>query len=218
MVKAKMPGGFTPRTARHYLSVPWKHFRWMAEGARQFDVRLDDRSFQVGDEVIYNPAFDINFDAPLPIEGEITDMFWLRDAMEVSGKRWRVLRRFIPAVVLLSFDVARPSVPADMQFLGRGGPEMERQKHSLPLRGRNFQAVASYRRRFDIRLRDRLYNVGDLVIFHSMHDLALPMEREITDVMQLKDVSIDKWWWLLLLRLLPDICILAIGEPGGSNE
>ena len=85
----------------HRLKTWHPYFDAVKDGSKPFELRLDDRGFEVGDTLTllrYDPKRQM-FSGELIVEVAYT--LHLKDFLDIKGWRWAIVRRIIPNLVVL---------------------------------------------------------------------------------------------------------------------
>ncbi len=93
-----------PMAKTHNLKCWPKYFEAVMSGAKTFELRLDDRGFEVGDKIQLQ-EWDPNLKAYTggEVELSITYVMRLREYLDVKGMGWQLARRLMPNLVILGF-------------------------------------------------------------------------------------------------------------------
>lgn len=89
----------------HELKCWPRYFEAVTSGKKRFELRIDDRGFQVGDTIKLREWYPANG----RYTGEsavfrITYILSLKDYADVKGLRWRLARMLMPNLVILGID------------------------------------------------------------------------------------------------------------------
>jgi hypothetical protein len=87
----------------HHLKCWPEYFQLVLSGAKTFELRLDDRGFQVGDRITlheWNP--DSQAYTGQSVEMRVTFVLRLRDYRGAPGWRWAIACLFMPDLVVIS--------------------------------------------------------------------------------------------------------------------
>lgn len=93
-----------PGSKTHSLKCWPKYFEAVISGAKTFELRLDDRGFKVGDNILlreWDP--DMQHYTGGEVDLRITYVMRLREYLDIKGVGWRLARRLMPNLVILGF-------------------------------------------------------------------------------------------------------------------
>ena len=103
----RLLGGKTMTSIKtHHLKTWPKYFQLVRSGHKTFELRIDDRDFQVGDKLTLQEWLPTQRRyTGVEIYAEITHILSLKDYSDMKGWRWSICRRLMPNFVIMSIKV-----------------------------------------------------------------------------------------------------------------
>lgn len=88
---------------QHILKTWPRYWHAIENGSKTFELRVNDRDFNVGDELILR-QWDNNTQTYLGTRNlvvEVTYVLSLKNYLDIKGWRWTIARWFMPPLVIL---------------------------------------------------------------------------------------------------------------------
>lgn len=112
MTQAKT--GFNIPFKQHELKCWPAYFSQVKEGKKRFELRLDDRGFEVGDTIVLR-EWHLGEYTGHTCQAKILYILKLKEYADIKGWAWKLCRKLMPNLVILSIEVVAADSPITLK-------------------------------------------------------------------------------------------------------